>query len=393
MFNKRTSPSKGKGFTLIELLVVVAIIALLISILLPSLTRAKEMAKRANCAANLRSFAQGCTIYSEVNQQVFPTAYQPTNSDADGAAYRNTAIGYRRGLPDGWTATSGPPTVPADSFSNTRPYYKLLTGGKKAYMQPKQLVCPSTSKLGHLAGGSNPNPIIEAAGPNAENPVSIFAVVPTPTGLKAPQVGDEGRLWDFNGTKVSNGKSEASEFSYSFQMSRQALASTQAGKVTMGVKMTNSQDPRKALAADRNPYSNSVTAGTGQPAFGFYVYDTSTQATGYPLPGDIGGDGSVTTQDWLQALKTRHKSLNSRNHNRDGQNVSFVDGHAKWFNNPMCGADEDLIWTPTQAPNPLNEPLSMHVAFGVTTTPISIQSQYMKALSSPTMQTDSLLIP
>jgi prepilin-type N-terminal cleavage/methylation domain-containing protein/prepilin-type processing-associated H-X9-DG protein len=51
------------GFTLIELLVVVAIIALLISILLPSLSKAKEQAKAAVCASRLRGFGQGSAIY------------------------------------------------------------------------------------------------------------------------------------------------------------------------------------------------------------------------------------------------------------------------------------------------------------------------------------------
>ena len=51
-----------RGFTLIELLVVVAIIAVLIAILLPSLSRAKESAKRAVCLTNLKAQGQAVAL-------------------------------------------------------------------------------------------------------------------------------------------------------------------------------------------------------------------------------------------------------------------------------------------------------------------------------------------
>jgi prepilin-type N-terminal cleavage/methylation domain-containing protein len=59
------APDSGtRGFTLIELLVVVALIALLMSILLPSLGQAREQAKRAKCLANLRSIGQALFAYA-----------------------------------------------------------------------------------------------------------------------------------------------------------------------------------------------------------------------------------------------------------------------------------------------------------------------------------------
>ena len=51
------------AFSLIEVLVVVAVIALLISILLPSLARAREMARRTTCASNGHQMGLGLTLY------------------------------------------------------------------------------------------------------------------------------------------------------------------------------------------------------------------------------------------------------------------------------------------------------------------------------------------
>ena len=64
----------SQAFTLIELLVVVAIIALLISILLPSLSQAREIAKKAACAAHLRDIGNAMAIYT-TEWDAYPVAY------------------------------------------------------------------------------------------------------------------------------------------------------------------------------------------------------------------------------------------------------------------------------------------------------------------------------
>jgi prepilin-type N-terminal cleavage/methylation domain-containing protein/prepilin-type processing-associated H-X9-DG protein len=64
-------PRRRPGFTLIELLVVVAIIAVLIAILLPSLGRARAQARRTQCAAVLKNWGQVLFTYASMNNNVY----------------------------------------------------------------------------------------------------------------------------------------------------------------------------------------------------------------------------------------------------------------------------------------------------------------------------------
>lgn len=87
-------PPRG-GFTLIELLVVVAIIAVLISVLLPSLGRARELSKGTVCLANLHSLGIAVHTYAMTNNDRLITAGLAHGGSVDEhAAWINTLRDY-----------------------------------------------------------------------------------------------------------------------------------------------------------------------------------------------------------------------------------------------------------------------------------------------------------
>jgi len=79
---ERNSDSTASGFTLIEVLVVVGIIALLVAILLPSLSRAREQARRLQCASNARQLNLACILQAEDNPRKVYIAAFDTGDDS-----------------------------------------------------------------------------------------------------------------------------------------------------------------------------------------------------------------------------------------------------------------------------------------------------------------------
>jgi prepilin-type processing-associated H-X9-DG protein/prepilin-type N-terminal cleavage/methylation domain-containing protein len=79
---KRVNERSSGGFTLVELLVVIGIIAVLISVLLPALSKARKQAQAVTCLSQLKQIGLGMSLYAQANRDFMPYAkFNPTATD------------------------------------------------------------------------------------------------------------------------------------------------------------------------------------------------------------------------------------------------------------------------------------------------------------------------
>ena len=307
------------GFTLIELLVVISIIAILISILLPALAKARELANRAVCMANIRGIIQSMVTYAQSNNGTFPAQFI---ANVGGYAYENFPINSEGGN-GGFTGQTAPEVVQQWYFQGTvngtnnnqvSPLANLWFLVLQGYTTPASFVCPSDPLA---VGPSGLEDTTTTPPTTCENFTEVV-------GSKVYGVG-----WDTN----PYGSGESYSIAYPWPGSNDTAPPVPPGQwwTTTGA---NTQVP---LVSDMVPVDG---GGASFP----------------PSVGDSTGNGvyqRITTT--LPTANTYGPYIyNSGNHAGDGQNVGFGDDHVTCETSPYVGENGDNIFTYTTATGVVN---------------------------------------
>ena len=293
---RRVESHKGRsGFTLIELLVVVAIIALLISILLPSLARARELSRRTVCASNMHGMGNALYTYAGDNSDDFPTAAHATATAVGlGLVEYQKVIGSKRGVlgnpSAGETcATTTSPVAPCTAAGSTQvsTVRNLWTLVRLGGMSPKSLICPSSEDE-----------------PNSEDNPQDY--------------------WDFGKGDNTEEKIPGSPIAQDPAANwKQVSYGYQVPYGQMG-RPSSDRQQEMVLVADKGPW--------GAAADGL-----RTPAMTYPIT----ADSLSSADDW--------RIWNSPNHggyrDGEGQTCLFADGSAEFRTSPAAGVAKDNIYT------------------------------------------------
>jgi prepilin-type N-terminal cleavage/methylation domain-containing protein/prepilin-type processing-associated H-X9-DG protein len=139
---KVKSKKSAEGFTLIELLVVITVVTLLLSILMPSLSKAREVSRRLKCGSGTRTMAQVVLYYEQDHKTFIPTAWYDSSPTPDSTVissyfgYENATTPDRARL---FFRTNGCPSYVWSSVSD---------GGLPVWGYNRHLTADGTSTVG-----------------------------------------------------------------------------------------------------------------------------------------------------------------------------------------------------------------------------------------------------
>src|SRR5882724_7783013 len=142
---------KRRAFTLVELLVVIGIIAILIGILLPALSRARRQATTAACLSNTRQLGVALLMYMQDNKYTAPTM---GNIGGPKGSYWMVAVGPYLGK-GRWVNPYNPPDNLASEFPNN-PSFAAQVAAQK-YMPPVWFCAAAPPDYSRPANTSKPN--------------------------------------------------------------------------------------------------------------------------------------------------------------------------------------------------------------------------------------------